>query len=108
MSLFAARTRCAFLVLCTLLAAAPPALRAQAGEPVTADPNALKRLSLEELMQLDVTSVSKRSERLSTAAAAVTVITAEDIRRLGATTLPEVLRLATGLQVAQSNGNSWA
>jgi iron complex outermembrane receptor protein len=75
---------------------------------VETDPSALKRLSIEELMQIDVTSVSKRSEPLSAAAAAITVITAEDIRRSGAVSLPEALRLATGLEVAQADGRTWA
>src|SRR5436305_2027403 len=107
MTLFAAKTRCAF---CLLLLAGAPALSAQSGEPpsAAADPAALKRLSLEELMQIDVTSVSKRSERLSAAAAAITVVTDDDIRRSGATSLPEALRLATGLEVAQTDGQTWA
>jgi iron complex outermembrane recepter protein len=107
MNLFASRIGCAFSLLLAM-APAPPALWAQMGEPATADLSALKRLSLEELMQIDVTSVSKRSERLSTAAAAITVITAEDVRRSGATSLPELLRLATGLQVAAADGRTWA
>ena len=72
------------------------------------DPSSLKRLSVEQLMEIDVTSVSKRSEPLSTAAAAITVITAEDIRRSGVTTLPEALRLAPGLEVARADGHTWA
>ncbi len=59
-------------------------------------------------MEVEVTSVSRRAERAAGASAAVEVITAEDIRRSGATTLPEVLRLAVGLEVAQDDGNSWA
>ena len=54
----------------------------------------LKRLSIEELMQLDVTSVSRRPERIVETPAAVSVITAEDIRRAGVSTLPDALRLA--------------
>src|SRR5947199_94847 len=76
------------------------------GPPV--DPSALKRLSVEELMEIDVTSVSKRSEPLSAAAAAITVVTGEDIRRAGVTSLPEALRLATGLEVARADGHTWA
>lgn len=68
----------------------------------------LKRLSLEELMTLEITSVSKRPERLSEAASAIQVITGEDIRRSGATSLPEALRLAANLQVAQANSSQWA
>jgi iron complex outermembrane receptor protein len=68
----------------------------------------LKALSIEQLMDLEVTSVSKRPERLSQTASAVQVITAEEIRRSGATSLPEALRLAPNLQVAQVNSSQWA
>jgi iron complex outermembrane recepter protein len=63
--------------------------------------SALKNLSVDELLNLRVTSVSKRSEPLSDAAASILVLTAETIRRSGATTLPEALRLAPNLQVAR-------
>lgn len=69
---------------------------------------ALKRLSLEELMSIEVTSVSKRPERLSETASAIQVITSEDIRRSGVTSLPEALRLAANLMVAQVNASQWA
>jgi iron complex outermembrane receptor protein len=68
----------------------------------------LKKMSLEELMDVEVTLVSMRPEPLSQAASAVQVITREDIRRSGALTLPEALRLAPNLQVAQLNGREWA
>lgn len=68
----------------------------------------LKRLSLEELMDIEVTSVSRRPERLSDAASAVQVIRQEDIRRSGATSLPEALRLASNLHVAQIDSRQWA
>lgn len=68
----------------------------------------LKRLSIEELMDIEVTSVSRTPETLSSAAAAVSVITTEDIRRSGATTIPEALRGVPGLHVARRNSNSWA
>ena len=68
----------------------------------------LKRLSLEQLMEMDITSASRRAERVTNAPTAISVITAEDIRRSGASTLPDVLRLATGLHVARFNGASWA
>lgn len=63
----------------------------------------LKKMSMEELMDLEVTSVSKRPEKLTEVASAIQVITEEDIRRSSATSLPEVLRLTTNLQVAQLN-----
>jgi iron complex outermembrane receptor protein len=69
---------------------------------------ALKKLSIEQLMSLEVTSVSKRPERLAQAASAIQVITQEDIRRSGASSLPEALRLATNLQVAQVDARQWA
>ena len=71
---------------------------AQAGAQST---SALKDLSVDELLNLRVTSVSKRSEPLSDAAASIFVLTADTIRRSGATTLPEALRLAPTLQVAR-------
>jgi iron complex outermembrane receptor protein len=61
----------------------------------------LTDLSLEDLGKLEITSVSKRAERLSDAPTSVFVITAADIRRAGATSLPEALRLAPNLQVVR-------
>src|SRR5260221_13921903 len=78
---------------------------AGAAEP---DPRDLADLSLEELGNIQITSVSKRLERLSDAAASVFVITAEDIRRPGVTSLPEALRLAPNLQVAQVSASGHA
>jgi iron complex outermembrane receptor protein len=69
---------------------------------------ALKKLSLEELMDIEVTSVSKRPKKLSETASAIQVITNEDIRRSGATNLPEALRLADNLDVGQKNSHDWA
>lgn len=71
-------------------------------------PDTLKKLSIEELMGLEVTSVSRRAEKLTEAASAIQVITQEDIRRSGATSFPEALRLATNLHVAQKNSHDWA
>src|SRR5882762_8181610 len=71
-------------------------------------PHVLKKLSLEELMNLEVTSVSKTQQKLSEVASAIQVITAEDIRRSAATSLPEALRLAPNLQVAKTNSHDWA
>nr|WP_222528223.1 TonB-dependent receptor [Azospirillum sp. 412522] len=67
----------------------------------------LSTLSIEELGSIKVTSISKRPEPLSDAAAAVFVITAEDIRRSGATSLPEALRLAPNLEVARLNAAAY-
>jgi iron complex outermembrane receptor protein len=69
---------------------------------------ALKQLSIEQLMNLEVMSVSKRPERLAQAASAIQVITYDDIRQSGASSLPEALRLANNLQVAQVDARQWA
>ncbi|HWM29610.1 MAG TPA: TonB-dependent receptor [Woeseiaceae bacterium] len=74
---------------------------------VQAEPADLFELSIEELGELRVTSASRRSEPVRTAASAVFVITAEDIRRSGLTTVPEVLRLAPGVEVARNGAHSW-
>lgn len=97
----AAAALSALSALCVLLAAP-----ARAGDP--AQPNEYYNLSLEELGDLHITSVSKREERLSDAAASVYVITNDAIRRSGARSLPEALRLAPNLQVARINANQYA
>ena len=68
----------------------------------------LRGLSIDDLANLKVTSVSRRPQSLADAAAAVYVITADDIRRSGALSLPEALRLAPNLEVARINGYAWA
>jgi iron complex outermembrane receptor protein len=68
----------------------------------------LRDFSLEDLANVTVTSVSKRPEPLSQAPASVFVITADDIRRSGATSLPEALRLAPNLEVARINAGQYA
>jgi len=68
----------------------------------------LTQMSIEALMGMEVTSVSKREEKLSDAAAAIYVITGEDIRRAGVTSIPEALRMAPGVQVSRISDNAWA
>src|SRR6266853_1918685 len=68
----------------------------------------LADLSIEELGNIQITSVSKHSERLSDAPAAIFVITGDDIRRSGATRLAEALRLAPNLEVARVSASSYA
>jgi iron complex outermembrane recepter protein len=92
------------LLAVVLVLLAEPAL---AQQPDSAA-QALKKLSIEQLMNLEVTSVSKRPERLAQAASAIQVITREDIRRSGASSLAEALRLAPNLQVAQVDSRQWA
>jgi iron complex outermembrane receptor protein len=65
-------------------------------------------LDLEQLTRIKVTSASRREERVIDAPASIFVITAEDIRRSGATSLPEALRLAPNLTVARADNNQYA
>jgi iron complex outermembrane receptor protein len=88
-----------------LLIAALAATEATAAESA---PENLADLSLEELGNIQVTSVSKHSERLLDAPASIYVISAEDIRRSGVTSLPEALRLAPNLQVVRTNASQYA
>jgi iron complex outermembrane receptor protein len=75
------------------------------GEPVT---NSLADLSLEDLVNVKVTSVSKHEENLNDAAAAIFVLSNDDIRRSGATTVADALRLVPGMQVAAMSSSDWA
>lgn len=70
--------------------------------------NDLAERSLEDLMNIEVTSVAKTEHPMVESAAAVFVITQDDIRRSGMTSVPEILRLVPGLSVAQVDGNMWA
>lgn len=88
------------LYLCAVQAAA-----ADGGASTISD---LKQLNVEDLMNVQVTSVARHPERLIETASAIQVITQEDIRRSGATSIPEALRLADNLQVAQKNAHDWA
>ncbi len=72
------------------------------------DASDLKRMSLEDLMNIKVTSVSKKPQKLLDAASAIYVITSEDIRRSGARTIPDLLRMVPGIQVARMDANKWA
>jgi len=65
-------------------------------------------LSLEELMSVEVTSVSRKAEKLAHAPAAVFLITSDDILRSGVTTIQDALKMVPGLQVARINSNRWA
>ena len=71
-------------------------------------PTDLTQVSLEDLMHIQVTSVSRKEQPMSKAGAAVFVITAEDIRRSGATNIPDLLRMVPGVNVQQIDANSWA
>jgi iron complex outermembrane receptor protein len=81
-----------------------------AGAPAGAQtaPIDLARISIEELMNIEIVSASRKEQRVLDTPAAVFVLTQEDIRRSGLTTLPDVLRLVPGVDVAQLNANKWA
>ncbi|GAB6064563.1 TonB-dependent receptor plug domain-containing protein [Deferrisoma palaeochoriense] len=85
----------AFLILCLAF-------------PAGALARDLTALPLEELLEIRITSAARKPQSLAEAAGPVTVITAEEIRRSGATTLPEVLRMVPGLHVGRLNANTWA
>ncbi len=80
-----------------------PAVKAE-----TAQINELFNMSLEDLMETEITSATKRSQSLLRTAAATYVISEEDIRRSGVSTIPEVLRIVPGISVAQIDANKWA
>ena len=89
------------LSACVAVVSAVTMLSAQQFPDVTA-------ISLEDLMNLQVTSVSKREQKLADAPAAIFVITQDDIRRSGSRNIPEALRLAPGVEVARIDENKWA
>ncbi len=86
-----------------------PVCRAQENEN---NPNTfsadLTEMNIEDLMNIEITSVAKKAQKLSDAAAAIFVITSEDIRHSGATNIPELLRMVPGLEVARIDTNKWA
>src|SRR3989442_12526218 len=71
-------------------------------------PANLKLLSLEQLGDVKVTTASKEPEQVWRTPAAIYVITQEDIRRSGATSIPEVLRLVPGVEVARVDSSKWS
>jgi iron complex outermembrane receptor protein len=103
-----------FALLCLLLAIQPD-LRAAAsgsagtgGGKVENDPPPLAAATLEQLVNLEITTVSRKEQKLANAPAAVFVLTQEDIRRSGALTIPDALRMVPGLHVAQISSSQWA
>ena len=78
------------------------------GQGAQTPPRDLTSASLEDLMNVEVTSVSKKEQKLSEVAAAIFVITQEDVRRSGARNIPDLLRMVPGLDVAEINASSWA
>jgi iron complex outermembrane receptor protein len=93
-------------ILGVALAAMTIAAQAQQQRPVTIE--VLKELSIDELLDLEITSVSRTPESLGGAAAAIAVVTQQDIHRSGARSVPEALRGLPGIFVGRRNSNSWA
>jgi iron complex outermembrane receptor protein len=107
--LFACRIAMAnTLALLLWISVMPQMTRAQAPQSDQNPPDNLKQLSLEQLGNVEVTTVSKDPQQVMKTPAAIFVITQEDIRRSGATSIPEALRLAPGVEVAQIDGNHWS
>ncbi len=82
--------------------------RAQATQDNQNPPDDLKQLSLEQLGAVEVTTTSKEPEEVWNTPAAIYVITQEDIRRSGATSVPEILRMVPGVEVAQIDSDHWS
>jgi iron complex outermembrane receptor protein len=93
------------IILLASLFIAPASLRA---EDKKVDGDDIYSLSLEELGQVQVYSASKRPEKLSETPSAAFVLSGEDIKRSGATSIPEALRLVPGVQVARIDAHTWA
>jgi iron complex outermembrane receptor protein len=95
-------------VLLLLVTLADQMTRAQATQSNQNPPENLKQVSLEELGQIEVTTASKVPVKATRTPAAIYVITQEDIRRSGATSIPEALRMAPGVEVARVDSNTWS
>jgi iron complex outermembrane receptor protein len=96
------------LICLLLLVGLTKAGRADAPLSNQETPSQLKKLSLEQLGNVEITTVSKDPRSVLKTPAAVFVITQEDIRRSGATSIPEALRLAPGVEVAHIDGDHWS
>ena len=97
------------LARCSILLALTVAMsRGNQVAPKTTNPAALKLLTLEELSAMEITTPSKEPQPAMRAPVAIYVITGEDIRRSGATCIPEALRSAPGVEVARIDGNKWS
>jgi iron complex outermembrane recepter protein len=82
--------------------------RAHAPRSDQEKPSQLKQLSLEQLGNIEVTTESKKPVKVSRTAAAVYVLTQDDIRRSGATSIPEALRLVPGVEIARIDSGKWS
>jgi iron complex outermembrane receptor protein len=99
-----ARKRLSKLVLALAVTGLTPIGVVAQGQP----PLDLANASLEDLLKVQITSVSKKDQALFKVAAAVFVISQDDIRRSGAFNIPDVLRMVPGVNVARVDANTWA
>ena len=97
---------CSFKMLTILLGFL--ACSGSSGQNQQPQPKDLTTTAIEDLMSMEVTSVSKKEQAISQTAAAIYIITQEDIRRSGMTSIPDLLRMVPGMDVAQINSNNWA
>ena len=97
-----------FALHCVIGGAAVFPLSAIANNSESGSLDALKQMSVEELMGVEITSVSRREEPLRDAAAAVAVLTRDTLRRSGTETIPDALRMVPGIHVGQQTASSWA
>jgi iron complex outermembrane recepter protein len=94
-------------LLAAVVLSAACRLGAQAAQPAPSIGD-LKQLSIDDLMNIEVTSVTKEPEALLQADSAIQVVTGDDIERSGASSIPEALELADNLDIAQKNAHDWA
>lgn len=102
------QSRAAIFGVILLICIASTASYAEYGDTSQQSSNPLKTLTLEQLGNIEVTTTSREPERVLNTPAAIYVITQEDIQRSGATTIPDALRLAPGVEVAQIDSHSWS
>lgn len=95
-------------ILCCLALSSPLIYAQAAREESNTEGASLVDLSLEDLANVKVTSVSKKAEKRTGAAAAIFAITQDDIRHAGVTNIPDALRMVPGVSVAQLDSNKWA
>ena len=107
-SLLRAATKRAVAKSTTFAVLAMAAAYASEPPPGNSDPAVLKKLSLDELTQLEVTSPSKEPQSAFRTPTAIYVVTGDDIRRSGVTSIPEALRLVPGVEVARIDGSKWS
>ena len=97
-----------FGLICGLLSLLSITTQAFAGPKESIEQDSFFEMSIEDLMEIEITSVSKKEVSAFKAPAAIYVITQEDIRRSGATSIPDLLRMVPGMQVSQINSHLWA